>query len=434
MPKLSELLSLPLLGFQNEGVLFAHSHHYCLLGDEMGLGKTPQGIAVSFLSGKTLVVCPASLKFNWEYEYNKFSTRKLNIHRFKKVKEILDFDPSVDIAIINYEMVERCEELFKWASIVIADEVHYLKTLRAQRTKAFHHMMKQYKPNRFIGLSGTTIKNRVPEFYSLLLLCSYNSRKTSGEDVRNEFRTYTSFCEYFSFPQEISVGGRSIFKYFGVRNIPRLKQLLRDKYLRREQKDVLELPELLRFPKVYALRSEPALAKAWEEFEVSKKLSESISAAKQASAMAKTEYTISLITEILEEDSDRQIVIFSEHILPVKKMCGSLNAKGVLTHYITGEVNISSREKIINEFTSKKTQVLIMTIATGGIGLNLVNSDIVVFNDMSWVPADNWQAEKRIHRYGQEKKCLIYQIVAGEIDEMITRNLNSKISTLKQVL
>jgi SNF2 family DNA or RNA helicase len=401
----------------------------------MGLGKSIQGLAVGMLTKKILVVCPASAKYNWQREINKCIKAGLRVHRFKTVKEILKFDPTVDVVIINYEMVEKTYDiLFPWAKCILADESHMLKNIRAARTKAFHEGIKKYLPPRLILMSGTPIKNRIEEFYSPILLCSYNPLGTSGEDIRKAFRSYTSFCEFFTYPQEIDVGGRTIYKYYGARNIDRLKQLLKGKYIRREANKVLDLPPLDRIMVHFETKTDPDLLKAWREYDVTNRMSESVSSAKMLSARAKVPCTLRFVDQLLEEEPTRQVIIFSEHPDAVMEIVESVKKKGITCGYITGAVDVNSRGPIQDKFISGEYQILVMTISTGSTNSTLVNSQIVIFNDLSWVPGDNWQAEKRIHRIGQLLRCLIYIICAGEIDEMINKNLVSKITTLRKVL
>jgi len=156
--------------YQQEGLAFALKHHYCIIGDSMGLGKTIQAIEVmkSIPQVKALVVCPAFLKESWAREIKNFSTMTPYISK----KGGLPPEDENIVVIIGYSQLKDADLLFQWADIVTADECHYLKNIDAKRTLYFHDYLQRHRPYRFIGLSGTAVKNRVPEWFSLLALCS----------------------------------------------------------------------------------------------------------------------------------------------------------------------------------------------------------------------------------------------------------------------
>ena len=117
--------------FQTEGVDYLIDHHYAIIGDEMGLGKSLQGILLSeHLRLKTLVVCPAYLKQTWEKEWQKLVVRDVSLCTCKNKTDIPTV-PQTEVVIINYAQLKYAEHLFKWAELVIADEVHYLKNIEA---------------------------------------------------------------------------------------------------------------------------------------------------------------------------------------------------------------------------------------------------------------------------------------------------------------
>ena len=89
MATFKELFKLDLKDYQEKGAKYALLHHYCVIGDRMGLGKTPQGIAVSLKTGsKTLVVCPADLRLNWEHEFYKFAKKKPAVAVIESSKDL----------------------------------------------------------------------------------------------------------------------------------------------------------------------------------------------------------------------------------------------------------------------------------------------------------------------------------------------------------
>jgi SNF2 family DNA or RNA helicase len=195
----------------------------------MGLGKTIQAIALinTRLAKPILIVCPAYLKHNWR----------------KELKRWCDL-PQWPF-VVSYEEFTRTHSiLVKSCDTIIFDEAHYLKNMQAKRTKAAHKFIKTIKPTYLLLLTGTPIKNRVPEFYSLLKLCSYNPKKTSGLPIT---KGYYHFADKLSHREEYKLpSGIKVVKYSGLKNKRLLLKYLKDKYFRKAAKDELDLPRITR--------------------------------------------------------------------------------------------------------------------------------------------------------------------------------------------
>lgn len=127
---------LAYLPYQRGGIAYAMERDGVLIGDEPGLGKTIQAIGAVNAdpnARRVLVICPASLKLNWRNELRKWLTRPLTIG----IAESDDF-PKTDVVIINYDIVARHRlviDRIEWDCLIV-DEAHYLKSPKAQRTKA----------------------------------------------------------------------------------------------------------------------------------------------------------------------------------------------------------------------------------------------------------------------------------------------------------
>ncbi len=127
---------LAYLPYQRGGIAYAMERDAVFIGDEMGLGKTIQAIGVinaDNTARRVLIICPASLKLNWQKELRKWLVRPMSIG----IAEGSKF-PSDDIVIINYEIVARNRaaiDKVEW-DVMVCDEAHYMKSQKAQRTKA----------------------------------------------------------------------------------------------------------------------------------------------------------------------------------------------------------------------------------------------------------------------------------------------------------
>jgi len=399
----------------------------------MGLGKTLQAIAVSSeASRRTLVVCPSYLKLNWEAEFVKFCKGKTVVW-IKDKKQInhptfSDVVATTDVLVINYEMLQACEYLFQWADTVVADEAHYLKNMEAKRTECFHFYIEKYRPKYLHLLTGTPIKNNVDEFYSLLVLCSYDPTASNGKNILKYYPNIWAFRNRFMKKRTLIIGGRRINQYYGHENVEELKSFLADKYIRRLTSQVLYLPDIV--GKMVRIKDEKnkELDEMWETFEENKP--GNFSSAKAASAAYKAPYTIKYVKDMLGQGEP--VVIFTDHIDSCNMIVEGLKKFGV--GVIKGGVSIEKRQKVVEDFQSGKINVVVATIGAGSTGITLTRSKNVVFNDVSWVPGDNWQAMKRIHRIGQAFKCFVHYIIASSIDARIVSKVKTKKKTLEAVL
>jgi len=425
-------LTAKLFPHQAEDVKFCLKHKYFLIGSEMGVGKTLSAIGVSAATGyKTLVVCPAFLKYNWKAEFLKFTDlEEKNILIVERAADI-GTASKYKVIIVNYERLAKCEFLFEQAGHVIVDEAHMLKNLQAKRTGLFHEFLERNRPKNLTLLTGTPVKNRVEEFFSLLKILSYCPNGTNGLNICEHYRTQYSFSNNFSYEKvyKIYVRGREVEvrKFEGLKNAIELRTFFEGKYIRRLTEDVLDLPELLeRYVDVHYKYDDSSL----EEYSKHQgKVDDHIMAIKSGSALAKAPFTVNYARNIFEE-TGKPVVIFSDHVDPVHLISGKLEKAGV----ITGQTSISSRHEIINEFQSGKLDYLVATIGAASTGITLTAATDLIFNDMSYVQADNAQASKRIHRIGQKNTCRIHKICGSHVDKMITKSLTSKMKVIEQIL
>jgi len=418
---------------QQKYIQFALACDYTLCGDEMGLGKTLSAIGVACaMKARTLVVCPAFLKHNWKAEFLKFTDLKESEILVINSKKDFEKSNGVKIVVINYEKLKDCERLFQWADYVIADEAHYLKNIEAKRTQYFHQFIKLHRPERLSLLSGTAVKNRVEEFYSLLVLMAYvPSNGRNGLKITDKYRVQYKFSKQFSHERvfDIAVRGRKVTvrKFEGLKNEAELKTYFRGKYMRRLTSQVIDLPELLeRYVEVNYKFDDKEL----ENYaKYTNKMDGHVMAIKKGSAVAKASFTADYAKNIFDETGN-PVVIFSDHIEPVHNIADKLKNSA----YITGATPMEERHTIVSSFQAGKLDYIVATIGAASTGITLTRSNNLVFNDMSYIPADNAQASKRIHRIGQENNCRIHKICGSTVDKAIMTSLTSKQQVLDKIL
>ncbi len=175
-PKLLALLKAPLYPYQAEGALFAVRAGRALIGDDMGLGKTIQAIAATeilarhFGVSKVLVICPTSLKYQWQSEITRFSGRQgedaarvINGGRAQRQK---DYALDDFCKITNYEKLKPDLDLIAaWApELVIVDEAQRVKNWNTIAARALKRIDSPYA----IVLTGTPLENKLEELISIV--------------------------------------------------------------------------------------------------------------------------------------------------------------------------------------------------------------------------------------------------------------------------
>jgi len=433
MKTLEEVLTVTPYEYQNKGIYQCIKHNYMIIGDEMGLGKSLQALAISALyEEKTLVVCPAYLRLNWANEFNKFCKIKKDIKIMKTARDFKDLDH--DVFIMSYSMLKHAREMFFECPIVIADEAHYLKSVKAKRTKMFTSYTMDFKPDRMILLTGTPIDKNVYEFYSLLSLCSYNPMENSGVDVNSIFSNTEKFNDYFSYRVERDIKSKygrrvKLVSWRGVRRLEELKNLLKGKFIRRKACNVLELPPLIHKEILMGTSMETDDTLLREFNDNVDKLS---SKTKSDSAYIKAPMTAKYVSELLEEGLD-SVIVFTDHLNPIPIIYNTLNKK-YKCKVITGSISPDIRDEIVTSLQNGDIQVLIATLGAASVGFNMTKSSNIVINDLSWRPAVNNQAIKRIHRIGQKNKCIIHYILGSTVDKRITNLLQEKARNINHIL
>lgn len=418
--------------YQLEGARYAIKHNYCIIADQMGLGKSFQAIIVALVLGhRVCIIVPAFLKRNWAKEINKFSSTKIHFKMYADSKE--KFEPEAHIHIINYEMLSLpiAEKILSTVMMVIADEFHYAKNLKSNRSKKLFELLKKYRIPRLIGLTGTPMV-RMEDLYNLLLFLDLNPMSNSGPKTYLKWASFEDFGKYFC---DVTVtptyvkGGKKRFikKFTGVKEdkLPELHKLLEHKMIRRLAEDVLELPDAIpnEVEVDYEIVEDDALLRDWEEYVITGSVSKAAASRKAESAMKKANFTAKYATNVLEQ-CDGPIVIFTDHLAPIPILVEGLRDAGYPCSVISGDVGTKARDEIEVMFKEGKIRALVATYGAAGVGLNLVESNRVILNDYPWTDDVLEQAKRRIRRIGQTKKCFYDFIIGSPVDRLVTANID----------
>lgn len=429
----------PVSLIQKTAIDYAIANPYSILACEMGTGKSRMVIEIQKRTNeKLLVVCPAYLVNKWAAEFKKWNP-SAPISIYKKENEIET--PKTNIAIVPYSLLlsktfemrdptmapiqitSKAETLFQWAKYVAVDEAHYAKTMTANRTLSLHKFIFENCPDRLSLLTGTPIKNRVAEFYSLITLAYYNPANADPEFLK-KFPNDITFAEHFSNKVEYTIGqgkwARNVLKYEGLKNVEELKQWLKGVYIKLEDNSG---PNLLFLDVNLNIGDMPELEAEFAAFMEDETKVDGPNKVK--SAVFKASYTVQYVKDLLEEVD--QVVIFSDHVESCEKIAAAFNVPA-----ITGKMPADQRTQLGLDFQAGKSDVIAATIGSFSTGVDLDPCRDLVFNDFSWVPGDNNQAIYRIKRMTQKFRPRIHNLFASIQDEKIWDTLKAKLEVIKK--
>jgi len=370
----------------------------------MGLGKSAIAVRLCMEVPFSLVVCPAYLKSHWQSEFQKFTG---------------EHPDAFGAEIVSYSQLAKLEPK-QAAQCIVFDEAHYLKNPKAKRTGYAHDIVLQSKPKYLLGLTGTPIKNRVPEWWSLIRLCAYGNKLV---DMQGFHSDYMAFCHFFSNEIKVKIGNhRHISKFEGVKNADKLRDMVRPMFIK---KDAQGLPErVASFVQIEPEKRDLAIEKELlEDFENE----ENMSSAKRKNAFIKTSETIKLVEDMLAQDI--RPVVFSDHIDACEKIAKHFGVKA-----LHGKVAPEVRAEAVKDFEHGFHPVLACTIGSMSTGFSILSTNHMVFNDFPWVGTDLAQAEARIRRVTQKKTCFYKYVFSGDVDERIYKTLQKKAKTIKEVV
>jgi SWI/SNF-related matrix-associated actin-dependent regulator 1 of chromatin subfamily A len=404
-----------------------------ILADDMGLGKTSSAIIASIETkpSKTLIICPASLKQNWKREIENYSKKEIYICEGKK------YDDSADFVIINYDIIKNFhslkskeESLIQKSKfdLVIIDECHYIKSPQASRTKLINDICKDI--NKIWLLTGTPLTSRPIDYFNLLSLVD--------SPVSKNWMAYVKrYCAGYQF----NVGMNKVWNVSGASNLDELRERTSPLLLRRLKENVLDLPEKIITPIYLRLKSkeyEDVMGEYFEWVKNNPKESKSLSVqftklmkVRQIIADEKIKSTIEFIENTLEQE--KKIIVFSNFTNSLNKIYEHFNKISVK---LDGSSTAKQRQESVDEFqTNDKIKVFVGNIKAAGVGITLTSANVVIFNDLSFVPADHSQAEDRAYRIGQKNSVsVLYPIFENTIEGIIYDMLDRKKKIISTVL
>lgn len=311
----------------------------------------------------------------------------------------------------------------------VLDEIHMCANPQTRRTHLLYGFLKSLLPKYLLGLSGSIMRNDPKNLWVPIALCTLNPKATSGLTLTGNLAKYWAFARHFSNVEKIRLGrGRTVEKFTGVRidRLPELRALLAQKIVRYKIEDVMkELPELVRIPVSVPLARVPGLEEEWEAFQAGRKTD---STAKRLSAEIKAPHTAEYIRHIRDAGSG-PILCFTVHPEAARTIAENIPNSVV----ISGSTPMDFRAEAVRRYQAGDIDCIVATCGALGVGVTLTRGNVVVFNDLPWVPADLEQCEARVRRIGQLHTVFSHVIESSEIDRRISEVLLQKSSSIKQV-
>lgn len=411
-----------------------------ILADDMGLGKTLQVIAM-LLSVKerlenklsALIVCPASLVYNWEEEFRKFApsieVRTVTGTQSERQK-LLSGKKLPEVLVTSYDLLKRDIGFYENLTFdyEIIDEAQYIKNASAASSKS----VKVIRSRHRFALTGTPIENRLSELWSIFdflmpgFLYTYDRFKSDFETAITKFkdedvtRQLKNMVGPFilrrlkgdvlkDLPDKIEEIRYSRFdseqrKLYDAQ-VTHMKKVLESEEYRSGKDRLKVLAELTRIRQICC---DPGLITEGYKGE-----------------SAKRQSCIELVQSAI--DGGHKILLFSQFTSMLELLEKDLNAEHIEYYKITGQTTKEERIKLVHSFNENDVPLFLISLKAGGTGLNLVGADVVIHYDPWWNIAAQNQATDRAHRIGQTKNVSVFKLIAKDtIEEKIIDMQNAK--------
>ncbi|ASS40432.1 MULTISPECIES: DEAD/DEAH box helicase [Fusobacterium] len=397
------------------------------LADDMGLGKTLQAIVLiskihEEKKKKSMVIMPKSLIYNWENEIKRFSP-KLKVGVYYGINRDFSSLKKADVILTTYGTIRNDIEnlLEQKFDLLVLDESQNIKNINSQTTKAVLLL----NAKKRVALSGTPIENNLLELYSLFRFLNPEM-----------FGSVQEFTNDYIVP---------IQKYSDTSTIEELRKKIYPFLLRRVKKEVLaDLPDKIeklvyvdmndehrrfyeeRRKYYYSLLEKNTSSQGnFDKFFVLQAINElrhivsSPELESKKIISSKKEVLIENVIEAIE--NNHKVLVFVNYLSSIESICVSLKENKIKYLKMTGQTK--DRQNLVDKFQNdSRYKVFVMTLKTGGVGLNLVSADTIFIYDPWWNTTVENQAIDRAYRLGQDKTVFAYKmIMRNTIEEKILK-------------
>jgi superfamily II DNA or RNA helicase len=412
-----------------------------ILADDMGLGKTVQTLGYLMFEKEQgrmdkpcLIIAPTSLMSNWRREAEQF-TPSLKVLTLQGNDRHSRFQliPEHDLVLSTYPLLHRDEELLLAYDyhILVLDEAQIVKNPLSKAAKAVRHI----KTRQRLCLTGTPMENHLGELWALFdfLMPGFLS---SSRQFKTQYRTPIEKNGAKELQQQL-VNRISPFmlrraKKDVAKELPEKNEIMLSITLQDKQAGLYESIRMSMEKKVREAIASQGLARSHITIlDALLKLRQtccdprllSLSQAKNVKESAKLEWLMEVLPEMLEEG--RRILIFSQFTKMLALIEAELTKNDIGFSKLIGQTR--HRDAAIEKFKSGQSNVFLISLKAGGVGLNLTEADTVIHYDPWWNPAAENQATDRTHRIGQDKTVFVYKLITeNSVEEKIVAMQENK--------
>jgi len=421
----------------------------CILADDMGLGKTLQILSailhfkeVNSLENKSsLIIVPPTLLSNWENEIKKF-TPELTYYIYHGTNRTFPLE-EYDLILTSYGVIRLDLDIFqdKTWFICVIDEAQNIKNPNTQQTKA----IKSIKAENKVALTGTPIENKLTDYWSIFdfvnkgYLSNLDNFKANYV-MRIERLEETKTLEKF----------KTITKPFVLRRLKtddNIKEELPDKIINdiycSLTKKQIRLYNAIMEGIFEDLEGKTGIERRGIILNIITGLKQVCNHPSQflksdnpkINESGKMELLITILENIL--DVDEKVIIFTQYA-QMSKIIEQLVSKKLKTNvlFLHGSLTQQKKAEVISNFQeNKEFKILVATLKTGGVGLNLTAAQNVIHYDLWWNPAIENQATDRVHRIGQKSDVMVYRFITkGTLEEVIDQMSKNKLNLAEKAI
>jgi superfamily II DNA or RNA helicase len=445
----NKLLALSLYPYQREGALFAAQAGRALLADDMGLGKTVQGMAVAEIMARAfgvervLIICPTSLKHQWEREIDRATKRSVQVVGGLRDQRRKLYRAGAFFTIANYDTVasDLADIQALEPELVILDEAQRIKNWDTQAAQSVKKIRSPYA----LVLTGTPLENRLEELVSIVQFVDQHRLGPTFRFLREH--------------QDLDENGRVV----GYRSLDKIAQTLAPIMLRRRKQEVLsQLPErsdknffvpMTDEQRAHHEENRDVVAKLVAKWRRHHFLSEPDQRRLRVALMfmrmsCNSTYLLDKETdhghkcdeatqwlEEVFESPEAKVVVFSQWLGTHELLMRRFEPRGWQSVFFHGSVSSEGRKKLVDRFRDDPACRLFLSTDAGGVGLNLQHASNVINMDLPWNPAVLEQRIGRVHRLGQKRPVRVVNFIAqGTIEEGMLSLLGFKKSLSAGIL
>ena len=405
--------------FQRAGVKYALESRRLFIADEQGLGKTIEALATLEEDDAypAVVICPASLKLNWERETAHWLPHR-SLHVVVGTGKSI---PKADITVLNYEIVHAHRERLAISrpKALILDESHYVKNPQAKRTKSVRRLAESLSADALkICLTGTPVMNHPDELIAQLRIIGRLEEFGSGARFKRRFQG----------------AGAEERIHWHLRRTCFVRRLKKDVLPQLPEKRQVVVPVALENEREYRLAERDVIAWLQEQPLELSDLEAKVQATLRAERLAqlntlrrlagrgKLGAALAWIDDFLA--SEEPLVVFASH----RELQETVVQRFPDALHVVGADKAQERDRAVHAFQDPDgPQLIVCSTRVAGQGITLTRASNVAFLDLEWSPAMHDQAEDRLHRIGQRDAVTAWYLLAAEsIDESMAEVLARK--------